>query len=153
MSTRNWPDYWLKRAQLNATMSTCLTRSVGAVAVRERRSFADAFNGNLPNALHCDEGGCQRCLDRDRTNLESGKNLERCICVHAEQNLVAFCAKNGIRMEGCTVYVTTHPCLDCIKLLIVAGVETIVYDEDYPLADYTDEFLSDFIEIVSFADA
>ena len=41
---------------------------------------------------------------------------------HAEQNLVAFAAREGIRTSGCTVYVTHHPCSACAKTLIQAGV-------------------------------
>lgn len=131
---RNWDGYWLARARLNATMSTCRRRHVGAVAVRDRRSFADGFNGNLPGYKHCDDGGCPRCSD---DTSGPGLSLERCICVHAEQNIVSFCARNGIRLDGATVYCTTQPCLDCMKLLIVSGIVEVVYDEPYPV-DYYD---------------
>lgn len=32
---------------------------------------------------------------------------------HAEANLIAFAAREGIRTKGCTVYVTHHPCASC----------------------------------------
>lgn len=131
VTTRDWDEYWLERAQLNATMSTCITRHVGAVAVRERRSFADAFNGNLPGAVHCVDGGCARC----NSITGSGLGLAQCVCVHAEQNIVAFCARVGFRLEGATIYSTTKPCLDCVKLVAVAGVIEVVFHEDYP-AEY-----------------
>lgn len=130
---RDWDEYWLRRARLNATMSTCVTRNVGAVAVRDRRSFADGFNGNFPGARHCTEGGCQRCA----TSTESGTNLDTCVCVHAEQNVVAFCARQGIRLDGATIYLTTQPCLDCVKLMAVAGVVEVVYDAPYRSAYVT----------------
>lgn len=127
--TRNFDDYWLRRARLNATMSTCHRRHVGAVAVRERRSFADGFNGNLPGATHCDDGGCGRCDDYSRG---SGVDLDQCVCVHAEMNIICWCAATGTPLGGSTVYSTTHPCLDCTKALIMAGVGEVVYDEEYP---------------------
>lgn len=46
---------------------------------------------------------------------------------HAEQNLVAFAAREGIRTAGCTVYVTHKPCAACARSLIQAGVAKIVY--------------------------
>lgn len=125
---RDWDQFFIDRAHANASMSTCVARHVGAVATRNRRSFADGFNGNLPGQLHCDQGGCPRCASAH----ESGTDLERCLCVHAEQNLVAFCAANGIPLLGATVYCTTKPCLDCLKLLVSSGVREVVYDEDYP---------------------
>lgn len=135
MGERNWDAYWLERARLNATMSTCSRRRVGAVAVVNRRSFADAFNGNIPGEIHCDEGGCPRCADPD---ARSG-NLSDCLCVHAEANIVTFCASAGIVLAGATVYCTTRPCPDCVKLLASAGVRELVYDEDYPVPDWTND--------------
>jgi dCMP deaminase len=132
---REWDAYWLERARLNATMSTCRRRHVGAVATRDRRSFADGFNGNLPGTLHCDEGGCAVCADNDRFHRGPGHLAHQCICVHAEQNIVSFCARHGIRLDEATVYCTTQPCGDCLKLLVSSGVTEIVYDEAYPSFD------------------
>lgn len=134
---RDWDAFFMQRAFANATMSTCLTRHVGAVATRNRRSFADGFNGNLPGHAHCDEGGCQRCADAAAGRVASGASLLRCICVHAEQNLVSYCAQTGTPLAGATVYTTTKPCLDCLKLLVSSGVIEIVYELDYPESDWS----------------
>lgn len=135
---RDWDEYWLARAELNATMSTCVRRAVGAVAVRDRRSFADAFNGNLPGAVHCCDGGCQRCANSEQ---HIGVGMERCVCVHAEQNIVAFCSRNGIRLDGATLYQTTFPCVDCLKLLVMSGVREVVYRDEYPNVMGADEIM------------
>ena len=129
MGVRNWEEYFLQRARLNASMSTCLRRGVGAVAVRDRRSFADAYNGTAAGTRHCDDGGCPRCAD---TTKGAGIELMRCVCVHAEQNIVAYCAREGIRLAGATLYQTTKPCTDCMKLLVASGITEVVYDEEYP---------------------
>lgn len=46
---------------------------------------------------------------------------------HAEANLIAFAAREGIATKGCTVYVSHPPCCDCMKLMIQAGVSRIVH--------------------------
>lgn len=46
---------------------------------------------------------------------------------HAEQNLISFAARHGIRTDGCLVYVTHHPCAACARMLIQAGIARIVY--------------------------
>ena len=46
--------------------------------------------------------------------------------VHAEANVVAFAARNGIRTEGCTLYTTHYPCSACAKLIIQAGIVCVV---------------------------
>lgn len=48
---------------------------------------------------------------------------------HAETNLIAFAAREGIRTCGCTVYVTHHPCSTCTRTLIQAGIKRIVFDD------------------------
>jgi dCMP deaminase len=45
---------------------------------------------------------------------------------HAEANLVAFAAREGIRTAGCSVYVTHHPCSACARSLIQAGVKHVI---------------------------
>ena len=45
---------------------------------------------------------------------------------HAEANLIAFAAREGIRTAGCTVFVTHHPCSACARTLIQAGVSGVV---------------------------
>lgn len=44
---------------------------------------------------------------------------------HAEANLVAFAAREGIRTAGCAVFVTHSPCSACARTLIQAGVRSV----------------------------
>lgn len=46
---------------------------------------------------------------------------------HAEANLVAFAAREGIRTSECSVYVTHMPCASCARTLIQAGVAEVIY--------------------------
>lgn len=46
---------------------------------------------------------------------------------HAEANLIAFAAREGIRTKGCSVYVTHHPCSACARTLIQAGITCVAY--------------------------
>jgi len=121
--------YWKYQVEIAARMTTCCRRSVGAVMVRDKRQVATGFNGNLPGHRHCDEDGCARC---NATSHESGQALERCVCCHAEENLVSYCARNGVGANGTIVYCTLSPCLGCFRLLALAGVQEVVYGESYP---------------------
>lgn len=132
MTRPTWDEYFLDRVQQNACMSTCLTRKVGAVLTRGNRIVSDGFNGNLPGHPHCDQGGCPRCND---PHVVSGVGLERCFCVHAETNVVSYCARNGVSMEGTTLWLPCTPCLDCFKLVASSGVSEIVYAEPYPATE------------------
>lgn len=128
---RCWDCFFRVQLESIAEQSTCCTRHVGAVLGRERRVVAAGFNGTLSGHPHCDAGGCDRCAGAPA----SGVGLERCVCVHAEQNAIAYCAGAGVASAGATAYVSATPCLDCAKLLIAAGVVEIVYAERYAASE------------------
>lgn len=102
-------------AWLFAEQSYCKRRQVGAVLVKDNRILATGYNGTI-------SGRSNNCEDGDTTLQE---------VLHAEQNVIAFAAKHGIPMDGCTLYVTTNPCQDCAKMLAQSGIKAVVYQEVY----------------------
>ncbi len=125
-SRPDWDDYFLSIAQLASTRSTCLSRKVGAVAVKDKRILATGYNGAVSGSPHCDEVGCLR------KGSASGTNLHQCRAIHGETNVVAQAARFGTPLDGSTVYVTCQPCASCFKLLAQAGAVRIVWKESYP---------------------
>jgi dCMP deaminase len=55
-----------------------------------------------------------------------------CRGTHAEQNAIIQAALHGVSTAGATLYCTHQPCTLCVKMLINAGVERIVFQGDYP---------------------
>jgi dCMP deaminase len=53
------------------------------------------------------------------------------LTLHAEQNVITFAAKNGIKTDGTTIYVTAAPCKQCSKLIAQSGIERVVYATPY----------------------
>jgi len=51
--------------------------------------------------------------------------------VHAEQNVISYCAKQGIPLNGATMYITTSPCKQCAKLIAQSGITRVAYIEKY----------------------
>ncbi len=45
---------------------------------------------------------------------------------HAERNAIYNAARNGIRTEECTAYISSFPCADCSRALIQSGIKKIV---------------------------
>jgi dCMP deaminase len=124
--------------------STCLRRQVGAVVVVNKHIVATGYNGVPRNITHCDVTGCLR----DQLKVPSGERHELCRGLHAEQNAIIQAANYGVSLCGSTIYTNCKPCSICTKMIINAGIEKIVYEEDYndPLAN---ELLSETtIEIV-----
>ena len=127
-----------------ASLSSCLKNSVGAVLVRDNMIISTGYNGTPKGVLDCDKGGCARCKDEA---VKSGTQLERCICVHAEQNAIVQAAFNGISTRDSVLYCTHKPCAECVKLLINAGVTKVFYHKEYPV-EYGNA-LTENISIVS----
>ena len=127
----NWDEYFMLQARLAALRSNCMTRSVGAVIVRDHRQLATGYNGTPPGIKNCFEGGCQRCKDRMEGKVKSGVGLDRCLCNHAEANAIVQAAKNGVKINESEIYVTASPCYNCFKLIANAGIKTILNHELY----------------------
>ena len=121
-----WDDYHMRIAETAALKSKDATK-VGAILVGPAREVRlTAFNGPPMGVRDIPER-------RERP----AKYL---FASHAEQNLVAFAARIGAPIAGCHVFVTHHPCADCAKALIQAGVASITYGEgqtSMPEAQFT----------------
>jgi len=108
-------------AMLMATRATCTRAQVGCVFTKNGRIVATGYNGAPTGMPHCLDEGC--LLNPDTGSCER--------CVHAEAAAISFAARHGISLEGTTLYVTHSPCLACAKLIINAGVHTVIYKEEY----------------------
>ncbi len=51
--------------------------------------------------------------------------------VHAEANAIVQAARNGMGIEGASIYVTASPCWGCFRLIANAGIVRIVFGEFY----------------------
>ena len=125
----SWDEYFMRFAELAATRTTCLRRSVGAVIVKNKHILATGYNGAPKKVPHCkDLGGCLR----EKLNVPSGERHELCRALHAEQNAIIQCAMSGQNIEGATIYITHQPCIICSKMIINALIKRIVVREGYP---------------------
>lgn len=107
-----WSEYLMGFAEHAARKSKDGTQ-VGAVLVDDENTvLLTAYNGP-PRGVN----------DVPERRERPAKYL---FASHAEQNLIAFAARKGIRTDGHTVYVTHHPCSGCAKTLIQAGVTRVI---------------------------
>lgn len=122
-----------------ATRSTCDRKFVGAVVVRDRSILATGYNGSIRGLHHCDEKGHL---------MEDGHCVRT---VHAEANAIVQAARNGVRIEGASIYVTASPCWGCFRLIANAGISRIVFGEFYRDNKIFEFSQSLGIELVDFA--
>ena len=111
--TRN--NYFIEIAKITSKRSICPRKQVGAVLVKDGRIIATGYNGVLPKQEH-----------NDAKNLDGSSAT-----IHAEANLISFCAKEGIPTKGTTLYTTLSPCQKCAELIIQSGIIEVHYVEEY----------------------
>lgn len=114
-----WDEYFLEIAKVIAKRSTCDRARVGAVISRNKVILSTGYNGAPRGLPHCDDVGHE---------MVDGHCIRT---AHAEVNAIAQAAKNGIPIEGATMYLTISPCYDCFKMLVNAGIKEVIYDSFY----------------------
>ena len=125
----DWDEYFMMLAKVAALRSNCVKRKVAAIIVRDRRVISTGYNGTPRGTRNCYEGGCPRC----NSLVDSGTQLEECLCSHGEENAITQAAYHGMSVKEGTLYSTFAPCLMCAKMIINAGIREVVYNLDYPL--------------------
>ena len=115
----SWDQYFMDIAKQVATRATCDRKHVGALLVRDRTILSTGYNGSIRGLPHCSEVGHM---------MEDG----HCVATeHAEANAIIQAAKNGVAIEGATIYTTASPCWPCFKLIANTGIKRIVFGEFY----------------------
>jgi dCMP deaminase len=122
--------FFFREAEHTSTLSTCLSRQVGAVLVRDKVIVATGYNGPPRGFPHCTE-----CKRRKDPNYKPGMSMDNCPSVHAELNCIANAARVGVCTKGTSLFLNTDlPCKWCMSALINAGVVQVFgvggwYDE------------------------
>jgi dCMP deaminase len=115
----DWDTYFMEIARVVASRATCDRKHVGAVIVRDRIILSTGYNGSIRGLPHCSEVGHM---------MEDG----HCVAtIHAEANAILQAARNGVAIDGATIYTTASPCWPCFKLIANAGLGRIVFGEFY----------------------
>lgn len=116
---KDWNHYFMDIAKVVSERGTCDRKHVGAVIVREKRILSTGYNGSVAGTPHCDEVG----------HMMEDNHCVRTI--HAEANAIVQAARNGVILEGSTIYTTASPCWPCFKLISNSGIKKIVFGEFY----------------------
>ncbi|MCL5123216.1 MAG: dCMP deaminase family protein [Deltaproteobacteria bacterium] len=130
MNRPTWHEYFMMLAKLVSVRSTCNSRKIGAVIVRNNRILATGYNGAVHGAPHCSDKGPDFCLRRS-IGAHDAEKYNYCLSSHAEVNAVNQAARFGISLENATLYCTLEPCNWCFKQLIQAGIREIYYETPY----------------------
>ena len=144
-------NYYLDIAETVAERGTCMRRQFGAIIVKDDVIISTGYHGAPRGRKNCTD--INFCI-RDELKIPRGERYEMCRSVHAEANAIIAAPRD--LMLGSTLYMVcvnpkdgslypgTSSCMMCKRLVINAGIETVV------IRDTKHEFrvikVSDWIE-------
>lgn len=103
----SWDTYFMQLSDLAAQRSNCMKRRVGCILVKDSRVIATGYNGTPRGLTNCNEGGCGRCNE----GAPCGTGLDRCLCMHAEENALLEAGRGSVVYDnGVVLYCNTCPC-------------------------------------------
>ena len=104
-----------------ALLSRATRNKVGAILVDE----------NNERIVMCGYNGTPTKFDNTCEELINGELVTKKEVLHAEENVILFCAKTGISTKGKILYTTLSPCFQCAKMIITAGIKRVFFKELY----------------------
>lgn len=111
----NWNDYFLNMAH-SASLKAKDTTKVGCVIVGEDQQIVSTGWNGMARGVS------------EHPHLGRHKRPEKYnFTIHAEANAICNAARHGIRLKGCTLYVTHKPCQSCTDLIIQSGIVKVVH--------------------------
>lgn len=124
---------FLSIAGIFASQSTCSRVHVGSIIVKDKRIISSGYNGVPKGFAHCNEIFTKEKIEElgNEVFLKEHKAFSDRYELHAEENAIAFAAKNGVSLDGSTIYTTTSPCHRCAKLITSSGISRVVFETLY----------------------
>lgn len=137
---RKYDIQYMRIAYIIAEASHARKKKVGCLIVKGTTIIADGFNG-MPSGFDndCETPLYDRSLtypvdpfdEEDNLDFKPKDWLTKPEVLHAESNALMKLTRSTVSSEGATLYTTWSPCLNCAKLIIQAGIQRVVYNEDY----------------------
>lgn len=116
IKNNKWHQRFMSLAEVIASWSNAKRLCVGSVVVKNGFVVAQGFNGTLP---------------KTDNECEDNEGITKITCVHSEMNALTYMAREGIATKGCSLYVTTNPCINCSLLIAACGIKEVFYRNEY----------------------
>jgi len=125
----SWDEYFLGLLEPLGRRGSCDRGRAGALIVSPNHTIiATGYAGAPPGMPHCDEVGHMM----NTVIHEDGTQSQHCVrTLHAEENAILQCAKDGVRIEGATMYCKMVPCYNCAMRILRVGIKRLVSQKRY----------------------
>ena len=135
----SWDEYFMEVANAISKRATCDRGRSGCVIARDKQILVTGYVGSPKGLPHCDDVGHQM----RKVLHEDGSVSSHCVrTVHAEQNAICQAARQGISIDGATLYCRMTPCRTCAMLIINCGIVRVVCEMKYHAGDESEEMFA-----------
>ncbi len=132
----------IQKLQIEAEKSSDWWRRVASAVIKDNKILLLAHNEHLPSPH-------SPYADGDpRNTLHKGIGTDIATAIHSEAKLIAEAARQGISLEGASMYVTIFPCSLCAKQIAFSGIKKIYYAGGYQMLDQETILRSKGVEII-----
>lgn len=120
----SWDEYFLALVEPLGRRGSCDRGRSGSLIVSPGHTIiATGYVGSPPGQPHCDEAGHMM----NTVIHEDGHESKHCVrTLHAEENAILQCAKDGVKIEGATIYSKMVPCYNCAMRIVRVGIKRVV---------------------------
>ena len=141
-----WDEYFMEVVRAISKRATCDRGRSGCVIARNHQILVTGYVGSPLGFPHCDDVGHQM----KQTIHEDGSVTQHCVrTVHAEQNAICQAARQGISIDGATLYCKMTPCRVCAMLIINCGIKRVYCEKRYHAGAESEEmFKQALVELV-----
>lgn len=124
----SWDEYFMGIVDAASMRATCDRGRTAVAIVKDKRILSTGYVGAPMGLPHCDDVGHKL----KKVTHENGQVTQHCMRTnHAEINAIALAARNGIAIDGATLYCKMAPCYTCAKMIINAGIKRVVCQKRY----------------------
>lgn len=116
MKRTDWNETFMTMACLISMRSSDESTKVGAVIVNSSNVvLAMGYNG-----------WCRGVKPWDENDPRHQRPLKYLYTEHAERNAIYNSSNQGTSLNGCTIYVSIMPCMDCARAIVQVGIKKVI---------------------------
>jgi len=118
-------NFFMTVAEETSKLSYANRLKVGAVIVKDSNIISFGYNGT-PAGMSND---CEdQIYDEDGLHITLITKPE---VIHAEANAICKLARQGNSGEGASIFLTHAPCIECSKLIVQTGINSVYWRNAY----------------------
>lgn len=110
----DWDERFINLSKYIASWSKDRSTQVGAIIVGKNREVLSTGYNGFPRGVD------------DTIEERHERPLKYKWTEHAERNAIYNAARNGIQLEGSTIYLEWFPCCDCARAISQSGIAKLV---------------------------